>query len=275
MKSRLARSLPVITDDETPLPKRRLRARQDFGSLMAPKPIPDLQDIARDEWLDSVYNGFVATPQNKQYYRVLLETLWPIGHGIPGPLVTENQLREAIDQYRRSLHTGPEPYKNYGDPFRRMRELAGEEGVKGIAKVGKTYQLVGLNIEDKLIPRVHLDDENWAKVLKQFNNKCANCGRQEPEVRLQQDHKVPRRRLGGNELENWQPLCDECNNQKSTCCRGCEMDCQTCPWAFPEKFAPLRMTGENLERVRAAASKAGVNPHQLLNSIISDFFDAH
>ncbi len=252
---------------------RKSRGRQKFLPL-APVNETDVPDnINREAWLEEVSQGFVSPSKaNKSYYRVLLEELWPPGHGIPGPLIREDQLREAVDRFRRSQHTASAPYKPYVDVFRRLRELQGEEGVTGIGRSGKTYQLVSLTLSEKRVPRVKLSDVNWEQVLKKYKHKCAVCGRSEPEVRFQQDHKVPRTRGGHNQLDNWQPLCDECNNFKSTSCRGCQLECTQCSWAFPERFAPLRLSSHNIYRLRQRAINANLDPHDLLNQVVDEFF---
>jgi hypothetical protein len=57
----------------------------------------------RETWLEEVCQGFVApSAANKSYYRILLEELWPVGHGIPGSRVKEEELRESIERFRRS-----------------------------------------------------------------------------------------------------------------------------------------------------------------------------
>ncbi|WP_448215105.1 HNH endonuclease [Endozoicomonas sp. 2B-B] len=68
-------------------------------------------------------------------------------------------------------------------------------------------------------------------------NTCATCGTQtEAGVRgLQADHKIPLSRGGTNDLENWQPICNNCNVEKRRACEGCNLNCQTCSWAFPDK----------------------------------------
>lgn len=253
--------------------KRKNKGRQQFLDLALPNPVGEADCTSRESWLDEVCQGFVCpSSANKSYYRVLLEELWPSGHGIPGPLVREDQLREAIDRYRRSRHKGGAPYRPYVDVFRRLRELQGEEGVTGIGRSGKTYQLINLSLSPKRIPRIKLSDHQWSEILEKHKFQCAVCSRSDSEVRLQQDHKVPRTRGGSNELENWQPLCDECNNFKSTSCRGCQMDCIQCPWSFPEHFAPLRLSVQNLNRVRQRAIDMNENPHVLLNQIVETFF---
>lgn len=90
-------------------------------------------------------------------------------------------------------------------------------------------------------------------------------------MQFEQDHKVPRLRKGGDELDNWQPLCTECNNFKSTACRGCSYDCQSCGWAFPETYAPLRLIGDNTVGLRRLAREKGVNPHDLLNEVVAAY----
>lgn len=257
-----------MADNDT----RNSHARQRFLPLELPQPTPLTVDIDRDKWIQVTCNSFVHPSKlNKEYYRVMLELLWPKNHGIPGPCVIEDQLREAIDSYRRSFHTGSRPYKPYVDVFRRARELQGEEGVTGIAKRGRTYQLVSLVLSEKRIPRTHLGDMEWQLVLGNYQGKCAVCGRMPPEVQFQQDHKIPRVRGGGNQFENWQPLCNECNNFKSTSCRGCAIDCDTCPWAFPEKNAPIRITGANIARIRDYALKHTLDPHNVINTIIEKY----
>jgi hypothetical protein len=46
--------------------------------------------------------------------------------------------------------------------------------------------------------------------------RCAMCGRKpiDDGVKLQVDHKIPRNWGGSNDLENLQPLCEECNRGK-------------------------------------------------------------
>ena len=252
--------------------RRRSHARQLFLPLESPKPAPSTGNPDRQRWLSETCAGFVAAGEsNRAYYRVLLETLWPAGHGIPGPRVTQAELRAAIDAYRMARHTGPGPYKPYLDAFRRMRELSGEEGVTGIAHRGQVYQLVNLTLSEKRVPRTALNDEDWAAVLRRQGAKCAVCGRDENEGGFDQDHKLPRVRGGGPELDNWQALCRECNNFKSVACRGCEMDCSTCPWAFPEIYAPLRISPENRLAVHSLAKAKGMNPHDLLNELLRGF----
>ena len=223
------------------------------------KPLRGVPD--RDQWVEEICNGFVSpSTANKGYYRAVLEALWPKGHGIPGPIVLESDLRDAINKKKGGV---------YHDPFRRIRELQGEEGVTGIARLGKKWQLVSLELSRKRKPRVALDDDDWKTVLKQYGHKCANCSRNEPAVRLQQDHKIPRlREDSSDEIENWQPLCDECNNFKSMSCRDCTMDCFTCGWAFPEKFKPLRLDGKLLQAIRGFASKRGLSAEDLVESIL-------
>jgi len=252
--------------------RRRSHARQRFLPLESPKPAPSTGDPDRQQWLSETCAGFVtASSANREYYRVLLETLWPAGHGIPGPHVTEDELRAAIDAYRMERHTGPAPYKPYLDVFRRMRELSGEEGVTGIGRRGQTRQLVNLALSEKRKPRTGLNNEDWAAVLRRQGGKCAVCGRDEGAGSFDQDHKRPRVRGGGDDLDNWQALCRECNNFKSTSCRGCEMDCSSCPWAFPEIHAPLRMSPENCLALHSLATAKGMNPHDLLNELLQEF----
>lgn len=43
-------------------------------------------------------------------------------------------------------------------------------------------------------------------------------------------------------------------------------------WAFPEHFAPLRLSSEHISKLRQSAANANSNPHDLLNQIVDDFF---
>jgi hypothetical protein len=246
--------------DETQLPQ-----------LPAQHPEQTFQQVDREEWLRDACAGFVTTkPANRNYYRLVLETLWPPGHGIPGPVVPLSRLRQVIDDFR---GVG-EPYQ---DVPRRIRELQGEEGFLGVVRFGSgkqtRYQLVSLEISAKREQRVKLSNDVWQRVLIKYQNRCVVCGRQPPIVRLDQDHKIPRLRGGGNEEDNWQPLCAECNNFKSTACRGCNLDCRQCPWAFPESFAPIKMLSTDIQKLRNFALKRGISPDALLSEVIDRYFE--
>ena len=225
--------------------------------------------LDRDQWIEKVSQNFVSPSKaNREYYQLILETLWPPDHNhLPGPIVSIATLRQVINDYR------GEPYS---DPARRIRELQGEEGIAGIKRLGggkqTKYQLVHTKVEKKRDPRTGLSSKDWAKVIAKYNNQCAVCGRRDTEIRLDQDHKIPRLRGGGDDFSNWQPLCKECNNFKSTACRGCELDCRQCPWAFPEKYAPIKLSAFNVERVRTLSRIKRQSPTELLNAIIDKYF---
>lgn len=223
----------------------------------------------REQWLTEACAGFASTkPANINYYRLILETLWPPGHSIPGPVVPLSDLRQVINNFRGDA---------YADTPRRIRELQGEEGFLGIVKSGsgsKTrYQLLTIEISPKREQRIKLSEAFWQKILINYQERCAVCGRQPPLVRLDRDHKIPRLRGGGNEEDNWQPLCAECNNFKSTACRGCQLECTQCAWAFPETFAPIKISASDIQRIKALAIKQGISSEALLREIIQSYFN--
>ena len=237
-----------------------------MGALVTPSPTKNISDEERLAWLAKASAEFVNPSRaNCEKYSVILGALWPAGHGIPGPVLSQDDVRRAVDDFQAANGE-----KSYKDPFRRMRELQGEEGFLCIAKEGVRYQLVSKSTAVKRTPRAKLSSEDWAALRLKYGGRCAVCGRNENQVRLSQDHKIPRTRDGTNDVENWQPLCDECNNVKSTQCRGCEQNCFTCSWAFPETYPPLRVDDTNKELLIRMAGKQGIAVSDLLNSLLTD-----
>ncbi|MGB3266094.1 MAG: HNH endonuclease signature motif containing protein [Microcoleus sp.] len=224
----------------------------------------------REQWIGDACAGFASTkPANINYYRLILETLWPPGHSIPGPVVPLSHLRQVINSFR------GEPY---ADTPRRIRELQGEEGFLGIVRFGsgsKTrYQLTSIEISPKREQRIKISDAFWQRILNKYQHRCAVCAREVPIVRLDRDHKIPRLRGGGNEEDNWQPLCAECNNFKSTACRGCQLECMDCAWAFPEIFAPIKISASDIQRIKVLAMQQGISSEAFLREIIARYFDS-
>ena len=245
------------------------KPRASKGFLLPPRTTPNESEGRRQKWLADAEASFVSpSATNKRYYSVILKALWPAGHGIPGPVLTENDIRAAIDSFRHAA--GKDPYR---DVFRRMRELQGEEGFTSIVKEGTRYQLQSLNVSQKREPRAKLGKAEWRKLKEKYGHRCANCGAQEPDVKLSPDHKIPRRRHGSNDIGNLQPLCEQCNNIKSNVCVGCELNCQVCSWAFPGEYKQLIVADDNKELIRREAEKRGIPQSDLVNAILRNHFN--
>ena len=135
------------------------KIRSSKGFLQPPVAVPNISADRRSKWLDDASQGFVGSAANKGYYRLILELLWPEGHGIPGPHVSQADLRSAIDEARKNENKDP-----YVDPFRRMRELQGEEGFTKIMKEGTKYQLQSLEVTQKREPRARPPTAVWDKI---------------------------------------------------------------------------------------------------------------
>ena len=244
-----------------PEQKKKSKAVIKQSSLLPPDPTPSLL-IDRDEWITQAVDGFITKSTSCKFiYQVILETLWPKGHGIPGPIIDREAIRNAVDTAKG---------KPYLDVFRRLRELQGEEGFLGIIKQGAKYQLIDTNISPKKTPRTTLSDDKWAVVLEHYNGVCAACGSLPSENGFQQDHKVPRSRGGTDALTTWQPLCDSCNNIKSTACRGCNEECAKCSWAHPEFYRPIKLSGATLRLLNTYAEQKGKDPTNLVTEWIME-----
>lgn len=159
------------------------KARSSKGFLLTPVSSPNISDARRQKWLDDAHSGFVGSTANKAYYLLILEMLWPRGHGLPGPHVSQSELRAAIDAKRKN-----EGKKPYVDPFRQMRELQGEEGFKSIIKEGVKYQLTSMQVGSKREPRAKPQPRVWEQVKTHTGHRCSHCGQQEPDIKLQRCH---------------------------------------------------------------------------------------
>lgn len=245
------------------------KSRSSKGLLLPPAIKPTHSLASRNEWLDAAEAAFVSPGlANRKIYRSILNELWPEGHGIPGPHVSQDRIRELVDNER--IASGKPLYR---DPFRRMRELQGEEGFTSIMKEGVRYQLQSLDVRQKREPRARPSRKLWNKILDEFDYRCAHCGSQAPGVKLSPDHKIPRARGGSNEEENWQPLCEQCNNLKSSACQGCQLICQVCSWAYPAEYKPIKIDDQNKEAIRRQAEKGGEHQSDLVNKILRDYFN--
>ena len=159
--------------------------------------------------------------------QTILKRLWgKDSEPFPKPWVSSEELLSLTDQ-------------KYFD--RRTRELREKLGCDLESSYRDEFKGYAWRIKSaQLSPpqdREYLSKPQKDRLFRESEYTCSTCGiKVNAGVRgLQADHKVPLSRGGSNALENWQPMCNNCNVGKRRACEGCTLDCQTCSWAFPEK----------------------------------------
>jgi hypothetical protein len=165
------------------------------------------------------FEEYADTIGVKTTKRDILQILWLEGDTFPRNFVSGSDIMILTDQ------------KNFD---RRVRELRDEYGCDIETKLGLgLYRLVSDQIKQKNL-RGYLAPADKKKLFVVNNNSCCVC--KKSDTRIQADHKVPLSRSGGNEIDNWQTLCVDCNIQKKSACSGCQDDCKSCSWAYPENM---------------------------------------
>ena len=192
------------------------------------------------------YTSLLPTNLSKVKEQIL-RRLWAEDSGFPRGWVSSSELLTLTRQ-------------KYFD--RRVRELRDETGCDietGSSRGGHAYRLVSpeLTVGN---PRGYLSAGQKAGLFEKAGFRCAICGREfQSGIRgLQADHKIPLKRGGQHQDDNWQPLCVECNVGRRACA-GCELECGICSWAFPEQtirrvLVPLSEVTESLLREYAIQS---------------------
>lgn len=220
----------------------------DTGKIDVVSLLPPLVD--REEFLRTCAETWAQpSKRNQQYYNLILTLLWPAGTPLPGNWVKLEDVRAAIDKGRK---------KSYKDVPRRFREMMGEEQLEGLEKKGRGehcyYRLVSTEIGTKREPRRALGT-TYAELAELDGEVCNNCKRNTGD--LEPDHRIPRIRGGGEKISNFQLLCKECNNFKSVSCRGCNLECRSCAWAFPDEFLMVQLPRKLLEDLHEGSEVAG------------------
>ncbi len=165
---------------------------------------------------------------------------------------------------------------------RRTRELKDQVGCDLETKYCEEFSghAWRLNSDTLALPqdREYLTQPQKIKLFEEHNYTCATCGAKvSAGVRgLQADHKIPISRGGTKDLDNWQPMCNNCNVGKRRACEGCKLDCQTCSWAFPDKVGVktmLSISENTLRRIDSYCSKTGQARNKVMEEAAEYFID--
>jgi hypothetical protein len=185
----------------------------------------------------------------------------------PKPWVSSNELLELTGQ-------------KYFD--RRTRELRDQWGCdieSAYLEIfsGHAWRIHSTELNDAQ-DREYLTQNQKNKLFQDYNFTCTTCGVHiQPGIRgLQADHKVPLSRGGSNGLHNWQPMCNNCNVGKRRACEGCSLDCQTCSWAFPEKYGIrtiFTISTQTLSRITRYVDRTGKSHDQIMESAINEYLN--
>jgi hypothetical protein len=204
-----------------------------FGDTPAPSESkscsPDFIQCFEDYLREVQANIFPAKLSSVK--QLILKTLWAddLLHDFPGPWIPNEQLLGSIEKA-----TG----KKYVNMHRRIHELASDSGCGLECKNDKSvsyWRIKNLHIAPPKI-RENLSSKDKRILAKRFNHKCAVCDDM-LEKKFQWDHKVPIARNGTNDVDNYQPLCNDCHLIKFINCKRCtKLNCKKCPLAFPEKY---------------------------------------
>ena len=223
-----------------------------------------------DQYYQNIFLRFLSNKKRSLRGAKLkiLQRLWVDDtEGFPKPWVAGSELLQLTGQ-------------SYYD--RRIRELRDEVGCDIAVEYrqelgGYAYRLAS---EYLSLPqdRDYLSEKQKQRLFARHNYTCAVCGeRVAPGLKgLQADHKIPVSRNGSNDELNWQPLCVKCNVGKRRACSGCQVDCMTCSWAYPDVIGintMLSMRNAVLDRVDQYAKQREITRDEVIETALEFYLE--
>jgi len=134
------------------------------------------------------------------------------------PAVFFNEKMLELEERKRILLTPTANwYRNNKNRYEQFAQNVLRRGLTEAERFGKHEKLSDW-IERKIFPPalgLTLDTLTKNKLLADYNNRCAHCGKTLTVETMQVDHILPRAQGGSDEILNLQPLCDNCNQGKS------------------------------------------------------------
>lgn len=173
--------------------------------------------------MTSAFNKFINNIKLSDVKALLLKKLWDSGTSFPRNWVPSSTLLDLSKQ------------KYFDRRLRELRDAGGIDIETQYIDGEHCWRLSSATIRQQ-INRTYLTNSQKKKLFQDANSCCAVCGKiTEAGVRgLQADHKIPLTKGGGEEISNWQALCNECNVAKRRMCQDCDLVCVKCSWAYPE-----------------------------------------
>lgn len=113
--------------------------------------------------------------------------------GKPSPMKGKKQSLEAVEKNRLG-HIGKHTSRWSGASIKEMYRFSHAR------RIARKRGAIGSHTT-----------KEWMDLKRKFNFMCLCCKKQEPEIRLSEDHILPISRGGDDYIDNIQPLCLACN----------------------------------------------------------------
>lgn len=160
---------------------------------------------------------------------------------------------------------------------RRIRELKDEEGYDIINEFinGEPHYKLQSDKRNPIQERTYLSKKDKEELKKNCNDICPLCGNAfNSNRKMSYDHRIPLIKGGQGTKENFQIICHECNNQKRSQCRHCDLDCNKCFLAFPEIIPPailIQLDKKLTKKLNEISKSKNLSLKEIILKILNDY----